>query len=427
MSMKAHKSYLSVCLFLLAIFALGIPVLSWAADVTFPTFSYNDQELAKVKEWEKTWVGKKVSTENVDQVKEFLAEPVYKAMKDPKIFGADALWCEIVPYRPYTVSKGMIEQTKKYAPNSKLDAQEALVSFGDVAGIPFPQPKTGAEMAWNFDSNSRGDTHHCLNEGEVVDCKTRLERHAGHLRWDTFWMGRTDLAPIPKIPDNQNDRGIFHSFFQRHIAPVDFVDTTMLELRYKDPNREEDLWVYTAMFRRIRRYATSQRTDTIDGTDMVYDDHDGWYTSPMKNTYKYIGRADLLVGRHQDNTKAERTTGQGFWNGIQRERVNNWAVEVVSKDKDYIYGKQIWYLDPENWQMNFKVMYNRQGELWKMYELFMNEYPTVLGQKAAYFSCEHTLDFIRHHGSPSKYTKQVISGDIPLTQYRTSSLKDKAY
>ena len=98
------------------------------------------------------------------------------------------------------------------------------------------------------------------------------------------------------------------------------------------------------MFRRIRRYATSQRTDTIDGTDMIYDDQDGWNTSPAWNNYKYIGRADLLVGRHVDNTKVQRITGQGFWNGVQRERVNNFAVEVVSKDKDYIYSKQIWYL-----------------------------------------------------------------------------------
>jgi hypothetical protein len=409
------------------ILAFGIPVNCGAADVTYPTFSYNDQELAKVKEWEKTWVGKKVTTENVDQVKDFLSEGVYRAMKDPKVFGIDAIWFEVVPYKPYEVTKGMIEQTKKYAPNSKLDAQEVLVNFGDVAGIPFPQPKTGAEMAWNMDSNTRGDTHTCKNSGEVVDCRTRLERHAEHMRWDTFWMSRTDVAPIPKIPDDQNNRGIFHSFFQRHLAPVDFVDTTMLELRYKDSSREEDLWVYTAMFRRIRRYATSQRTDTIDGTDMIYDDHDGWYTSPTKNTYKYIGRADLLVGRHQDNTKAERITGQGFWNGVQRERVNHWAVEVVNKDKNYVYSKQIWYLDPETWQMNFKVMYNRQGELWKMYEMFMNEYPTVLGQKAAYMSCEHTLDFIRHHGSPSKYTLHVISGDIPLKLYQVSSLKDKTY
>ncbi len=95
----------------------------------------------------------------------------------------------------------MIEATKKYAPDSKIVNQDVLDKFGDVAGIPFPQPKNGTEMAWNIDSNTRGDTHTCTNEGEVVDCRTRLERHAGHLRWDTFWMGRTDVAPIPKIPD----------------------------------------------------------------------------------------------------------------------------------------------------------------------------------------------------------------------------------
>ncbi len=107
-------------------------------------------------------------------------------------------------------------------------------------------------------------------------------------------MGRYDVQPMPKIPDEENTRGIARSFFQRHTAPADFVDTTMLELRYKD-DREEDLWVYTAMFRRVRRYATSQRTDTIDGTDMIYDDQEGWYTHPTRNTYTAKGRADLLV------------------------------------------------------------------------------------------------------------------------------------
>ena len=74
-----------------------------------------------MKEWEKTWAGKKVTTENVDQVKEFLHEAVYKAMKDPAIFGAKSLWFDIVPYRPYDLSKGLIEATKKYAPAGKLD------------------------------------------------------------------------------------------------------------------------------------------------------------------------------------------------------------------------------------------------------------------------------------------------------------------
>ena len=81
-------------------------MLCVAGEITYPTFSYNDQELAKVRELEKTWVGKKVTTETIDQVKDFLSEPVYKAMKNPKVVGIDALWFEVVPYRPDAVLKG---------------------------------------------------------------------------------------------------------------------------------------------------------------------------------------------------------------------------------------------------------------------------------------------------------------------------------
>ena len=59
--------------------------------------------------------------------------------------------------------------------------------------------------------------------------------------------------------------------------------------------------------------------------------------------------------------------------------------------------------------------------------MFYNDYPTNLGQKAAYMSCEHTVDFIRHHGSPSKYTIKGLSLDIPLDQYQTKSLREKSY
>ena len=122
--MIRKRCYVSTVFTLITILALSVPVLCGAGEITYPTFSYNDQELAKVREWEKTWVGKKVTTETIDQVKDFLSEPVYKAMKDPKVVGIDSLWFEVVPYRPYTVSKGMIEATKKYAPDSKIVNQD---------------------------------------------------------------------------------------------------------------------------------------------------------------------------------------------------------------------------------------------------------------------------------------------------------------
>ena len=415
--------------------SMAVLLLSWcvilspgaAGEVTFPTLSYEGEELAKVREWEKAWAGKKVATENADQVKDFLHEAVYNALKNPGIFGAESLWFTVVPYRPYAVSTGMIAATKKYAPASKLDNDGMLAGYGDVAGIPFPQPKTGLEMAWNFDGNTKGDSHQEVGRGDVVNCKQKTERNAGLLRWELYWGGRVDSEPLPRIPEEENERGIARSWFQRHTAPVDFVDTTILELKYLDHTKLEDVWVYTVMFRRIRRYTASQRTDSIDGTDMIYDDQDGWYTHVIHNTYDNKGRADLLVARHQDAKQLQRIKGQGFWNGVQRERVNHWVVEVQNKEKGYLYSKQIWYLDPETWQMNFKVMYNRKGELWKMYELFYDEYPNASGGKTSLFSAEHVVDFIRHHGSPTIREMKNVGAYIRPDYFQTKSLKDKSY
>jgi hypothetical protein len=321
----------------------------------------------------------------------------------------------------------MIAATKKNAPQSKLDNDGMLAGYGDVAGIPFPQPKTGLEMAWNFDGNPKGDSHYEIGTGDVVNCQQKTERHAGMLRWELYWIGRVDSEPLPRIPEKENQRGIARSWFQRHTAPVDFVDTTILELKYLDHTKLEDVWVYTVMFRRIRRYTASQRTDSIDGTDMIYDDQDGWYTHVIHNTYDSKGRADLLVARHQDASQLQRIKGQGFWNGVQRERVNHWVVEVKNKQKGYLYSKQIWYLDPETWQMNFKVMYNRKGELWKMYELFYDEYPTASGGKTSLFSGEHVVDFIRHHGSPTIRKMKDVGASIRPDFFQTKSLKEKSY
>ena len=423
--MHKHKRFI----FLLMLIFASAPVIdctSQAGEVIFPVPSYDSAELKKVEAWEKTFAGQRITSTNVDTVKEFLHEAVYKIMKNPDLMGSRELWFEIVPYRPYEISPGRIAQTLRYAVQSRLDQKENLVAYGEVAGVPFPKPASGIEMAWNFDSNTRGDSSRLKHTGSIVDCRSGHERESVTNRWELSWIGRCDVPPIPKIADADNKRGIARTFFQRHLAPPDFVDTSLLEVRYRD-HREEDLWVYTAAFRRIRRYPTSQRTDTIDGTDMIYDDQDGWYTHPTRNAYTAQGRADLLVSRHQAPGNLQRTESQGFWSGLQRERANHWVVEVVNKEPEYIYSRQIWYLDPETWQMNFKVMYNRRGELWKLYEFCHHEFPSHGGGKTAMPNAEHIVDIIRRHGSPAVREIMQVGGDIPLKQFTVNSLREKTY
>jgi hypothetical protein len=408
-----------------------------AQDVTFPTPSYEGEDLVKVREWEKSWAGKKVNSANVDQLKNLLPEAVYTILKNPKDFGSDDIWFEVVPYQGYKMSKGLIESTKKYAPEAQLEKGKKglmLRNYGSVAGIPFPRPDlsdpvlAGTQMAWNFDSYTHGDSYHVDGRPMgIVDCKSGLERSAGQLRWMMYWAGRTDVTPKPELPKNK--RGIHRTFFQRMTDPPDFADSTVLEVKYKDASRDNDLWVYSSMFRRVRRYTTKQRTDMIDGTDLIFDDLYGWYTHINANNYKFIGQQDLLMWRHQDDpyNKLTRNNGQGVWNGIQRERVKCWVVEVINKDPRYIYSKRIWYLDPENWQMNAQVTYHKKGMLWKVFEWGWEEVPGYEGELTTQTNSEYTLDMIRRHGSVGQTKIKEVGVAFPQRLFSIAEMQQKSY
>jgi hypothetical protein len=63
----------------------------------WPEQSYQGEELKKVREWEKTWAGKKINKDNIDQVKNFMSDQFYQVFKNPKEWGADDLFFTIVP------------------------------------------------------------------------------------------------------------------------------------------------------------------------------------------------------------------------------------------------------------------------------------------------------------------------------------------
>ena len=60
----------------------------------------------------------------------------------------------------------------------------------------------------------------------MANCRTGNERKAGMDAIGTeLERPAVDMEPKPNVPDKDNPRGIARSFFQRHTAPVDFVDT----------------------------------------------------------------------------------------------------------------------------------------------------------------------------------------------------------
>jgi len=53
----------------------------YAAETRYPIPSYDGKELEKVRQWEKIWVGKKITTANIDGVKEYLPDTLYEILR----------------------------------------------------------------------------------------------------------------------------------------------------------------------------------------------------------------------------------------------------------------------------------------------------------------------------------------------------------
>jgi hypothetical protein len=96
------RNYTSLIVMAAVVFSLTTVLSQQCSAVTtaeqmanWPVAMYQGEELEKVREWEKTWVGKRINQENIDQVKDFLSEQFYGMYSKPEDWGAEELWFEI--------------------------------------------------------------------------------------------------------------------------------------------------------------------------------------------------------------------------------------------------------------------------------------------------------------------------------------------
>ena len=149
-----------------------IQARSQAEEIRYPVPSYEGKELEEVRAWEKNWAGKRIDPSNIDEVKEFLPESLYQIITNPETWGES--WFEIVPYREIKPSKGELAFTRKYRGTCSIGSNDVLLNY--ICGIPFPNPKTGLEIAHNFDNLNHGDNVHTYQNMYLIDGINHYDR-----------------------------------------------------------------------------------------------------------------------------------------------------------------------------------------------------------------------------------------------------------
>lgn len=411
-------------LFSAAAVLLGAATYSGAEEMQYPVPAYTPDELGKVREWEKTWVGKKVDASNIDQVAQFFPEGFVTVFKSPEKWSAppEGFNLLITAYKPAAETSGVIAATKKYSPTVKTDPEGRITNYTEIAGTPFPIPKTGLEAAYNFECNTRGDTYHSRWWCPNINPRTKTDRIADEEFWEMFFIHRCDLEPKPNYTDNP--KGIHRGQLMHMYLPAEMLNSRLLTVRFIDDTKADDSYLYYAQFRRIRRLSTSERTNAIDGTDQIYDDGYMWDSPVSRNTYKLMGKKDMLVPRHTDPDQSKREMGQGLPNNLNYERCNMYVVEAVNKDPSYIYKKRVWYIDPETNLILWQEMWDAYGKYWKVFAQINNDVKTQTGEMKNFFTANIMIDLIRSH---SGFSNQKPIGltvtDIKPDFFTTSNLQ----
>ena len=268
------------------------------------------------------------------------------------------------------------EVTEKYAAQVELSA-DGLHVLNYVAGLPFPNldpkdPQIAYKIMWNYSynflttddvdlRNFDADTGSIAAHGAMT-----VERHflLDHFR-RLFWNGRLYVDPKPEKPNRNSYRA--QQGLYPILEPFDLKGVGALGYRYLDPAKQDDSWLYLPSLRRVRRLSTAQRSDALFGQDTDVDSYYGYSGHIAWMEWKFLGERDLLGVMHARHypVKWDERVDWAFDEVWEKRRV--YVLEGTSKLPQYAYGKRVLFIDKEAWVIPHTDIYDRAGELWKIW------------------------------------------------------------
>jgi hypothetical protein len=308
--------------------------------------------------------GDVVGPHNWERVKGMVGENLLNRIKQGHTF-------KIKQSRSVGIPEEYTAATRRYSGQVKLNSNGELLNY--VAGRPFPDidlndPQVALKMVWNFYWRWLGDdfkTGGGTAERKIV--RYAIERDGSERRADVIHhsiktRGRVHLDEKPVI------HGYEHIDWMQLRAdeyPRDTAGTTTLEIRYADPKREDDLYVYVPSIRRVRRAPPVQRCATIAPSEFNFDDLNNFNAKISDFNYRLLGRFKMLGNFSQARIPFERKAGDYLPLNESWEIVDAYGIEITPKNPNYCYPRKNIFLDTKHFEVFWNMVYDSNGNYWK--------------------------------------------------------------
>lgn len=310
-----------------------------------------DQDVIESYGWE---------AKNVDEIKDLLPLSMYQIVKNPDVWGPRRI--NVTPLMENTgfLWKRYLEATEKYKGTVTLDKDGWCRNY--KAGCPFPNPKTGLEVLWNFKKRFGEDDR-------ILGTVTIITNRSGQVRYQTsdgnliFFDGRLEIAPKPLYKPNPKDELRIDVYANAH--PYEMRGTLSVISQYDNPDKEDSFWLYLPALRRVRRLSAAQRTDRLPGgQDLFWENFDTFNGNPTNYTCKLLGKKEMLVV-HNGYPKGEWIDG-GHMAGPNDyyQKAMVYVNEMTPKNPNFPFSKFVHYVDAETWAPYYGEWYDKEGKIY---------------------------------------------------------------
>lgn len=287
-----------------------------------------------------------------------------------------------------------VEATKRNAETLTIDERGTIRDRATgqqpsyLYGIPFPNidpndPNAAVKIIWNqYLALWYSGSSHTRTRLVMLSAKG-VERQIGAEGWFRFYDGE------PAKYRHENPLNLQGQFLAVALNPSDVQGTAALSWRYRDPNTRDSQWAFVPALRRVRAVSPANRSDGYLGSDISADDGYFFDGKPQDFEWKLVGKHDalrLVDPEAVPQTLQPKPVPGGGWEsltnrdgyygyqtaswgglpwalpqgGLAKRPV--WIIEATPRDKYYLYGRLVLWIDAETWDGSYHQKFSWTGD-----------------------------------------------------------------
>jgi len=270
----------------------------------------------------------------------------------------------------------VIQNTLKNATTAKLSGE--IIGDGvsgpdeggfPFAGIPFPIPKTGCEVMWNYKIHVSQPAIYSYNSAWLVDTAGRVSSLPDVVQYHLYpWYEQS------KYIRSKGFDAVF-GFSSLLTSPPSSAGTYFLNFYLpKGEGGGQQVWFYTPGQRRVRKapeFAYDVPVASYGGV-FFWDEVFGFVGRLDRFDYKLIGKKEIILPYNQYKISNQLQPNEFLGpkhlepSAVRWEKHRVWVVDSTRKaGARHAYSRRTFYIDEDSWALLASESYDNAGSLWR--------------------------------------------------------------